>query len=511
MSSRENTSNVSTTSEKSSVILMVTTLLSRLLGIVKARVISSCFGGGSLTDAINFSYNIPNSMRKLFAEGSLSSSYLPVFARLKDDKRETEKFFSRIITFQLLIFIPLIILAFLFGRETISLFSGFTDEWQIMIASSLLPYFMVFLVFISLSALFSALLEARGRFLAVGISPLAFSLSVILSLIFLSPSLKHYAMAVGTICGSIAQCAVVIVSLARYRLKFHISFDFKDEAFIEVMRHWAPSTITAVIAIVSQQITFYFASSLPPGSVSAFTNAIIFYQTPYGVFFASIAGVYFPLLSRTENEKERGMILSKTLSYLYTFLLPCAIAIWSLSKECISIVLQKGAFTLENTLMTASVLDWYMPSLVLLAFYSMLQRYSYSKGDYKYPLYVSLISATVDVLFTWIFIKLGDGPEAISKAYLVSNIAGILLIGLKVKDFEFKKFIKNIIKITLLNLPLFFVAVLYRLHGFDYYEAGSTLKGALFFILTGCAFILLTLLVYIAAKVPFLSALRGRK
>ncbi len=511
MSSRENTSNVSTTSEKNSVILMFATLLSRLLGIVKARVISSCFGGGALTDAINFSYNIPNSMRKLFAEGSLSSSYLPLFARLKDDKKATEKLFSSIITFQLIIFIPLILLSIGFSNQLITLFSGFKETWQIEVAASLLPYFMVFLVFISVSALFSAMLESRGRFLAVGVSPLAFSISVILSLIFFSPSIKHYAMAIGTIAGAIAQCGVVFIALARYKLHFSFSFDFKNPAFIEVMRHWAPSTITALIAIISQQITFYFASSLPSGSVSAFTNAIIFYQTPYGVFFASIAGVYFPLLSRAESEKKRGEILAKTLSYLYTFLLPCAIAIWALSKECIAIVLQKGAFTLENTLMTASVLDWYMPSLVLLAFYSMLQRYSYAKGDYRYPLYVSFVSAVTDVLFTWVFITLGDGPEAISKAYLISNIVGILLIGLKVKDFEFKKFIRNIAKITLLNLPLLLIAISYRFHGFDYYKAGSTLKGALFFILTGCAFILLTLIVYIAAKVPFLSAIRRRK
>ena len=86
--------------EKNSLILMVLTFLSRILGIVKARFISSFFGAGLVADAINFSYNIPNNLRKLFAEGALSQAYLPIFAKLKDDDKNTSLFLSQVFTLQ---------------------------------------------------------------------------------------------------------------------------------------------------------------------------------------------------------------------------------------------------------------------------------------------------------------------------------------------------------------------------------------------------------------------------
>ena len=129
--------------EKNSLILMVLTFLSRILGIVKARFISSFFGAGLVADAINFSYNIPNNLRKLFAEGALSQAYLPIFAKLKDDDKNTSLFLSQVFTLQIIIFIPLIILCFVFNQNFIALTSGFTDSYQITIASNLLPFFLI--------------------------------------------------------------------------------------------------------------------------------------------------------------------------------------------------------------------------------------------------------------------------------------------------------------------------------------------------------------------------------
>ncbi len=152
--------------ERNSVLLMVMTLISRLLGIVKARVISSVFGAGALADSINYAYTIPNNLRKLFAEGSLSQAYLPLM-RARSDEDES-LFMSQLISFQIVVFLPLIAASFIFGSRIITISSGFTDPFQLEVASALFPFFMIFLFLISLSTVFSSALQVRKSFLITG-------------------------------------------------------------------------------------------------------------------------------------------------------------------------------------------------------------------------------------------------------------------------------------------------------------------------------------------------------
>ena len=508
---RRNTLSDSTTSEKNSLIMMICTLLSRTLGIVKSAVISSIFGGGAVTDAINFAYNIPNSLRKLFAEGSLNASYLPIFAEKRDEKEESSYLYSLIINFQIVIFIPLILITIFYGRTIITFLSNFNSDYQINIASSLLPYFTLFLFFISLSSLFATILQTRRCFLSSSAAPIFFSLAVILSLSIFSKYVGEYAMAIGTVSGSIAQCLVCFIALKRFHLKYYFTFDFSYPLFKRMLRSWLPATITSLVAVISQQITYYFASSLEAGSITAFSNAIIFYQTPYGIFFTAIAGVFFPELSRVKDDKKRGEILLKSLTYLYTLLLPSALILTALGKECIAIVLQHGAFTLENTLLTYSVLIYYLPSMISSAFYAMLQRNCYARGEYNRALVVSIITSFVDVLLTYIFIKAGLLVKSISIAYLISSTLGFIILLIYEKNFSLISFIKEILKLTLINLPTLILTILYLVYGFTYYKEGASFHSITLTLLFGFAFVLIVFILYVVFHVSFLEGLKRKK
>lgn len=490
--------------------MMVFTLLSRLLGIVKARAISAVFGGGALTDTINFSYNIPNSLRKLFAEGALTSSYLPLFSAESDNRETSSHLLSLIVNFQILVFIPLVGASVLFGRRTITFLSGFSEEWQIELAAGLLPFFTVFLFFISVASLFAAVLQSRRRFVLSSASPIVFSLAVIASLYLFSGRFGAYAMAIGTVSGAAAQALVCLFAMHGLGLKYKPVLDFGYPLFRKMLSAWLPATGTALIAVLSQQITYYFASLMEPGSLTAFSNAIIFYQTPYGIFFTAISGVYFPELSRARRD-EKGKVLCRSLSYLYTLLLPSAIILAALGRECIAVVLQQGAFTLENTLLTYKVLLFYLPAMITSAFYSMLQRSCYASGNYNRALAVSVISSAVDVAATWILVKTGFGAPSISLAYLISSSVGFIILLSMEKGLSYIALIKDIIRISLVNLPLVILAALYMHMGFDFFTAGSTLHNAGMTLFFGVIFSLVVLISYIFFHVPFLEGLLRNK
>lgn len=489
---------------------MVCTLVSRVLGIVKARVISTSFGGGGVTDAINFAYNIPNSLRKLLAEGAASQAFIPAFSKEKDDNESSSRLLSLLINFQLLLFLLLIILSFIFATPVTALLSDFPDSSQTALAASLLPYFTIFLCFISLSALFAAVLQARGRFLAFGASPIVFTVAVILSVTLLSDHIGAYAMAVGTIAGAICQALVCLISMRQFHLRYIPTFDFSYPLFRKVISAWIPSMGTALVAVLSSQLTYYVASSLPAGSVTAFSNAIIFYQAPYGIFFASISSVYFKELSSTEGE-EKGRVLNTALGYLYTLLLPSAIILITLSKEVVSALLQSGAFSYEYSLLTASVLKYYLIAMIFAAFYAMLQKSLYASGRYKLVFNVSIVTTLLDFLLMLLCIRIGMGAEAVAAAYICSSLAGFIILAFYEKDFIVSSFLRECFRLTLCNLPLILCCILcWRLLP-EYSALGSVWKNILVTLSKGAVLCLVVLVQYLVMKVPFLSALKRRR
>ncbi|MCR5732619.1 MAG: murein biosynthesis integral membrane protein MurJ, partial [Sphaerochaetaceae bacterium] len=448
-------------SERSSIIMMICTFLSRFLGIFKARAISTVFGAGAVTDAINFSYNLPNNARKLFAEGAFTTAYLPLFARSREDKERSEKIASILITFQLTFFLPLIVLIALFSKEITIFLSSFRSEEQIEIASFLLPFFFLFLIFISLSSIFASLLQARERFLAASASPIAFSLAVIFCVYFLGTRIGAVAMAIGAVSGSIMQMLVTYIAIKRRGLEFKLNFNFKDEDFKRVLSDWGPATLTSLMMVISQQITLYIASGLEVGSITAYTNSIIFYQTPYGIFFASIAGVYFPKFASIKNDEERKKELTLSLTYLFTFLYPSAIILIAFGRECIAVLLQSGEFTLENTYLTYSVLFYFLVAMIPASFVGILQRYMQSTGKYWTTVLVSLLTTVIEFSLMIFYIKKGAGAEALSKAFVFSSMIGFFIYLELIHYKDYLKLIKSLLKLVMINIPLLIYLVLY--------------------------------------------------
>ncbi len=498
-------------SERSSVIMMVCTFLSRFLGIFKARAISTVFGAGLVTDAINFSYNLPNNARKLFAEGAFTTAYLPAFARNREDRERSQRLASIIITFQLAFFIPLILLIALFAHPITLALSDFSSSEQVEIAASLLPLFTTFLMFISLSSIFASLMQARERFLASSASPIAFSLAVIASVYLLGHPLGAKAMAIGAVTGSVMQMLVCYIAIRRRGLKFRLDFHFKDPDFLKVLSDWGPATLNSMIAVISQQITLYLASGLVIGSISAYTNSIIFWQTPYGIFFASIAGVYFPKFSSTENELERKKILATSFTYLFTFLYPSAIILIAFGRECIAVLLQSGAFTYENTLMTYSVLFFYLIAMIPASFYGMLQRYMQSGGRYWMTVKVSLIVTVIDIAGTVALIKMGDGPEALSKAFILSQSAGVVIYLILIHFDQLKAVLVSLVKLAAINIPVTIYCVAYLMLQNGWWSSGSNFRNLVILVALGSLSGIITLAFYIICHVPFLEALKGRR
>ena len=507
---------------KSTVTVMVCTLVSRILGFVRIAVISAIFGAGGKADVINLTFSIPNNLRKLSAEGSLSSAFIPVLSKsiaAGKDKDEPAKIVGNLIGFQLLIIIPLSVLCIIFSEPLITfVLAEFTEPWQLEMSSGLFRWFINYLLFISISAVIMGALNSSGHFLVPAVTPILFSICVISSILFLHSTLDVYSMAVGVVAGGVMQIFFQLPVFKKYGFKITPDFNFNNKLFKTILKQWLPVLATSSILTITQTIAFRFASGLAVGSTTALTFAIVYWQFPYGLFSASISTVLFPKMSKqiglNDHQGLRDTI-QYGIRYLAVLLIPSAVFLSVFGHEIISVTIQRGQFTAENTHMTASVLTAYSLGLFSVGAYNFLQRYFYSNGDYKIPFIVTFAVAVLDILFSILLKDTFLGVRGLAFANTIAFTAGFIILFIiilkTIGSIDVRKILLTGLKIITALIPfLLFIFILRRFTA-EWWMDGSNFRNLILLIAGTSGSIIIILSMYKILKIEMIDDIFRRR
>lgn len=418
-------------------IVMGTTLFSRILGFLRTAVISYIFGASGTADVINLTFAIPNNLRKLMAEGALSAAFIPVLTETIDKDKEnktnlTQKVFSNLLAFQLIIIIPISILAIIFAKPLMTnILTQFKNKEQIDLSITLFRYFINYLLFISISAVLMGLLNSLNHFFIPAFTPILFSISVLSSIFFLHKIIGVYSMAVGVLLGGIAQIFFQYPKIYRMGYKLTPNFSFRNDYFLKIIKQWLPVVATSSLFTINQQIAFLFSSGLEYGSTSAIVNALVFWQLPFGIFSASITTVLFPKMSRQARQEDiEG--LRDTLNYgirlLFSLLIPSALIYIFFGKIIIATALQRGLFTAENTIMTHNVLKLYSLGLFSIGGFNFLQRFFYSRRKYYIPFLTALFVCLIDIILSLLLKETNLRVSGLALANSIAFTIGFLIL-----------------------------------------------------------------------------------
>jgi putative peptidoglycan lipid II flippase len=388
------------------VLVMACTLLSRLLGFARIAVIGALFGASGTADVWNAVFTIPNNLRKLMAEGALSSAFIPsLSASLVEDQSggEARRITRKVISLQLAILIPLVLLCAMFARQVVGILLAFPNPEKMQLSVSLFRWVFAYLLFISLSAVLMAVLNSHGIFVIPALSPVLFSACVITATLLFFRWLGIYSMVIGVLSGGIAQILCQLPRFLKLGYDFKPDFAFAHERFRGVLKAWLPVLGSAAIFAVTQQVAVLLASGLEDGSTSALSYALVFFQLPFGIFSISIITVLFPRMSRQAAQKN-SQGLSETVSYglryIMLLLIPAAVVYILLGEQIIAVALERRAFTALGTLRTSRVLAGYSLGLFSLGGFTFLQRFFYSSHDFKKPLIAALVVSVTDILLS---------------------------------------------------------------------------------------------------------------
>ncbi len=490
---------------------MACTFGSRALGFVRIAIIAGFFGATGVADVWNAVFTVPNNLRKLLAEGALSSAFIPALSAslVRHPGGEVARRITRnVLTVQVLILLPLMGLVIAFARPIVSFLMPFPDPAKVSLSIALFRWLFGYLLLISISAVLMAVLNSHNIFVLPALTPYLFSICVFGSTVFLYRQMGIYSLVVGVLSGGLMQILFQLPAFRRLGYSLALDFDFRSEEFRRIVRQWIPLVISASIFAVTEQVAVLFASGLEDGSTSALSNALVFWQLPFGIFSISVITVLFPRMSRQAALRDTaGLVesLSYGLRFILALMVPSSILFIILGREIIALCLQRGSFTLRDTLLTARVLTGYSIGLFSLGAFSYFQRFFYSMQDFRSPLLVALLVSGLDVGCSFWLKETSLRVSGLAVANTIAFTAGAVLMAAvarrRLGRLDGRNMLRAAGQVAVSMLPLAGWLLAFKRLTHHRWDAGSSLAGLALLAGALLAGALIVLLMYRVTRV----------
>lgn len=412
------------------------TLLSRVTGYLRDKVIAATLGAGLRTDAFFVAFRIPNMLREIIGEGAMSSAVIPVYAGVSRERSEAEAraFLSRVAGTFALILTGLTVAGILAAPWLVTLLAGQFRlepgkfELTVMLSRWLFPYILL----VSLSALCQAILNAHHRFALPAAAPIFLNVALILSALFISPRLAEptYGLAAGVLLGGLLQIGIQVPQLLRLRAVGTPALGWRDPAVRSVLTLMAPRLGAYGVSAFNTVVSTRFAAGLGDAGVSHLYYANRLKELVLGGFAVSIATAILPLLSRAALEADRGPFkdhLAFALRLIAFVTVPASVGLILLQEPIVRVLFQGGRFGPGDTLATAGVLATLSLGLFFFAAIRVIVPAFYALRSTALPVAAAVADASV-FLVLCVFLTRRFGLPGIGLAASASAAVNVLVL-----------------------------------------------------------------------------------
>ncbi len=449
------------------------TLISRILGFLRAMTVAFYFGASGSADILNAVFSIPNSLRKLLSSGDLSSAGIGYLLHAPSDEEESVRR-GVLLCVTALVILPLGLLSFVFSSHVLSFLFQFSDP---ELAEHAVLFFRINIFFICLLFLSSSLisfLHTKKNFLIPAVSQLFFSVFGILGIIAFNNIFSISSFALGGLLGGILQVLLLVYFVKK--IDFSVSFQWKLKYFLYQSADLLTYTLTAAAAsglsVFHYQLSVFLASTAGEGGFSAVTNSFVFFHLPYGIIASSIISTAFPCLFKKSEQKEINQVINKESSgivFLLLFLtIPFSIALFTFAEEGIAICLFHGEFTLSDLHRTAMILRRIAPGLIGLALLQFLSKYLFSQKHTIASVIFPIVSIFLHIIFYFVLGTRLTPLSALSTSFTsaVSTTSLICFVYLSTitKSLSFS-YGKHLLFLVLYTVVLSFLSYVYYIFG----------------------------------------------
>ncbi len=410
------------------------TLASRILGYARDIVVARAFGAGPLTDAFFVAFRIPNLLRRLLAEGALSTSIVPVFGATLH--RRGHGAFTRMVQVVtgagLLVLCAVSALGAMLAPWIVAVMApGWrADPGLFELAVTLTRVMFPYLVLVGLAALAMGVLNTHHRFFTAALSPAVPNVAMIVAVLWLSGRVAILSLAIGVLVGGLGQLLVQLPEVRRLGVPLRPALDWSHPAVRDIGRRLWPAAFSLAAVQVTVVVNTLLASLLPVGTVSYLYYGDRVMEFPLGIFGVALATAVLPSMSAQAARRDYAA-LRATLGFslrLGAFItVPAAVGLAALSTPIVRLLFQRGEFGSAAAVFTAQALVGYAVGLPAFSATRVAAQTFYALGDVRTPVYVGFVSVAVNVMLAlalmWPLHHVGLALASSLSAYV--NLTGL--------------------------------------------------------------------------------------
>jgi len=524
------TTEMSTAPEKKSTLVRSVgfvsgaTAISRLFGLVREQVMAYYFGAGVATDAFVAAFRIPNLLRDMFAEGALSSAFVPVFKQklVKGTKEEAFELANIVLTGMLLVVGFIVLIGLIFAPLIVYLTAyGFvSDPVKFELTSDMTRIMMVFLLIVSISALVMGMLNSFNRFTIPALSPAFFNLGTIISVVTMYTIFDQpaYTLAIGVVVGGILQLAVQLPLLHRIGYRFRFNFNIFHDGMKKIMKLFTPMIIGLSAGRINILVSTLWASFLAEGAMSYLNYSFRLMHFPLGVFAVALGTVALPKVSELAANGDTDN-LNKTfyqaINLNFFIVIPAAVFLALLSQDISNLTYQWGAFSELDAQNTALALRHYSYGLIGFAAVRVIVPFYYAFNDAKLPMRISILTVVINILLYFPFVKMlgfAGLAAATSIAGIVNAVALYTFLPTKGIDTQSARVLLNLFRICVAAVLAVYLAKLIPIGSVisDVTILNRVISMSLIFTVASVAYLLLCIIFQVHEAKRFVAVVFGR-
>lgn len=426
---------------KAAGAMSVATLISRILGYIKDMILARYFGATGLSDTFFVAFRIPNLLRELFAEGSMSSAFVPVLTEYntKDGFQEAKRLVRIVFTFLTLFVGFICILGIVLTPQIVTLIApGFLKEPSKFDQTVLLTRIMFpFLFFISLASVTMGALNTKKVFFIPALAPALLNLTIIFVVIAFSHRFKDalVVVATGVTLGGLMQFLFQLPSFFKSGYDLSLDFYFRHSGLKKISFLVMPATMGMAVAQINIFVSTILASYLPQGSITYLYYSMRLVQFPIGIFGVAMGMAVLPMLSEHSSKGDKEMMredISFSLRLLFFITFPAMAGLIALREPIVNLLFQRGVFDYIATVGTAEALLFYSLGIWAIVGVRVMTASFYSLHDTKTPVKVAVLAMITNIILSILFMKFLN-HSGLALANSIASIVNLTMLSIMLR------------------------------------------------------------------------------
>ena len=451
-----------TTVTGGAILIATASLISRVLGLLRDRLLFSSFGAGDTLDSYYVAFRLPDLIFNILVLGALSSSFIPLFVEYREraaanggDNTSAWELTNGVLSIILFVLAGFGLLGFLFAPYLVPLFAPGFDGQKLHDAIGLTRVMLLSILLFGVSNIVGSVLNAFKRFFAFSVAPIFYNLGLIVGIVVFQPIFGLIGLAWGVVLGATLHLLVQVPSVMRLGYRFQWRLLWKNSGVRKVFRLMLPRTIGLSAVQIDQLVSTMIASTLVAGSVAIFNAAQNLQSFPINIFGVSLAISSFPVFSEAFARKQTPVFVaefSKVFRRILFYVVPVSVLMLLLRAHIVRLVLGAGSFDWNATILTAQSLGFFSLSLFAQSLIPMLARSFYALHDTVTPARVSVVTVVLNILGS-LFLSRHYGVMGLALSFaIVSSIHMVLLLTLlrwRVGDLDDNTILASTIRIII--------------------------------------------------------------